>query len=390
MAEQTEVPLSFGGGEHHVAHETRIPEGYARRVVNWDLDDTGVAHQRHVLGLLSGGAECHSGWEDPATGVVYLVAESKLCTYQGGSIVPVPGYLGGHVTLNNVARVYYERVGDIVYFTNGIRHGVVRKDGMAYPWGVPNPVSPVRDVNAGIVRYLTYESPEGQESGAVRFDTGAPPARVGLVPRLYWSDGESTSYRLNGTGRELRTQSLVQFPPGRLLAHTDGRMVVARGGKLYYSQPLNYGLIDPRYDFFDAGGRVSAIAPVRGGTFVSTRGSTVFLQGDPENWSRAEAVGAGVLPGGVCRVPVAAVPDGVAAQDGDKYAWAALTEDGLMFLLDGGRTIQPAKGRVRFPYVEVKVDLVMRDGYYQVVAVPVEAPPAFLEAIDSPLQITEV
>jgi len=301
--------------------------------------------------------------------------------------------LGQDVWLYDGRRVYYFARNGVTYFTNGVAHGTLRPDGFVHTWGVPNPVTPVRDTSQGIVRYLTYEDTNGQESGAVRFDAGVPPQRVGLVPRLFWSDGETTKYRLNGTGRELRTQSLVQFPPGRFLEEIGGRLATVRGSKVYYTSPLNYGLIDPRYNFIDAGSQITAMITVEDGTYVSTKHELLFYSGtDVDELRRESVLGKGILPGAVCRVPVTALSPEVRTNEGQRYAVAALTEDGIALLMNRGNVIAPTGGRLKLPpNTEVRMDLVERDGYYQVVAVPTQPiSAASMAAIDSPVEPIEV
>lgn len=389
MAEQSEVPLSFSGGEDHVAHESRIPEGFARRVVNFDLDDSGVGHQTRALQLQHAAPGAHSLWVDPDTGAVTFGSHGRLRRLEDGAVRVLHwADTGAPIRLPSEARIYYRKSNGDLYFSNGEVHGTVKPDGTAWTWGVPNVASQMRDVDAARVRYLTYQDALGRESGAVRFDTGAPPYVPGLVPRLYWADDESTQYRLDGTGRVLATQGRVQFPPGRFIEELAGRAVTVRGSKVYYSEPFNWGLIDPRYNFASAGGRVTAIAAVSDGMYMATASEIVFLRGlDPEQWQAERMAARGVLPGGMCRIPLTMAPDDVmrAARGGERYVVVMLTEDGPVFAMSSGVLIAPTRGRTRLPRgVEVQMDVVQRNGYYQIVAIPRETGAASTEAADLP------
>lgn len=389
MAEQTEVPLSFGLGEDHVSSEARLPEGRARRVVNWDLDSSGVATQRPLLSPVVQGADCHSLWRNPVNGRVYVVSDEALCLKTEAGLQPVEAADGTIARFPGGSRLYFLPRAGKVYVTSPNRHGVIREDGKLYPWGVPNPTTPVRDESASQVRYLTYVDSLGQESGAVRFDQGTPAYRAGYAHRLYWADENSTKYLLNGTGQELRTRALVQFPPGRFLEEFAGRVATVRGSKVYYSSALNYSLTDPRYNFLDAGGYIVAAAAVEDGIYVSTRDELLFFSGtDVGSTRRINIADEPVLPGGFCRVPVTALPEDVRARDGTKYAVAAVTANGLVYCMPSGWVVK-ANVNVRLPPgTEVRVDLVERSGYYQVVVTPLHIVSSVTsEAHDFPLNV---
>lgn len=54
------APVSFGKGEHHVADETAIPDGFARRISNFDIDDSGKLDTRPVFELVPSMVGGHS------------------------------------------------------------------------------------------------------------------------------------------------------------------------------------------------------------------------------------------------------------------------------------------------------------------------------------------
>lgn len=383
-----EAEIAFSGGENHAASETRIPEGYARRMVNLDIDDTGVVTSRPVLGHIAG-EYVHSIWQDPNTDIVMAVAEDVVCEVEGDNLVPLKTPGGDGVSAYSGRPMQYLSLEGAIYFTDGMINGVVRGDNRIHPWGVHNPVPPRRDPEAERVVYLTYEDESGQESGAVRFDTGDIPARPGLVPRLYWADDESTQYRLNGTGRVLKTQGKAAFPPGRHLTVLGGRIFVARGKWLYYSDPLAYGLADPRYGFEKLESRITALGAVDDGLYVATETAVYFYAGtDPRGWQRRTISNRGAIMGSGCVVPTDAIEQEMVPDPGTQTAFAYLTRSGVAYAGNSGIVIEPTNDTLRLPTdVEVRMDLVARHGYYQLVAVPQEpAGSASTEAIDSPVE----
>lgn len=387
MSELSEVEIVFGQGEHHTAHETRIPEGFARRVENWDLDDNAVATTRPVLVQVVG-QDAHSIWQAPQSGDVYCVQADKLVRVNGSTLTVVLDEFGNEVVAGTQDRMFFHEESGRVWYTNGKINGVLL-EGVSFEWGVMNLAPPNRSASGGDVRFLTYVDNLGRESGAVRFDTGTPPFLPGRAPRLYWSTEESTQYLLNGWSRPLETEHLLPMPPGLFLGFFGGRALVARGNRLYYSLPLNYTLCDPRYNYHTFPSRICGIGPMQSGVYVGTKKVLYFLQGtNPTEWVQEAVTNEGMIFGSGCMVAGDALPQDAFPGDSFLYAFAYLTRSGLAFGVDAGRVFEPTGDRVRLPMdAEVRMDFVVRDGYYQLVAIPQQpVSPASAKAIDSPIE----
>jgi len=383
-----EVDLSFVRGENHVAHETAIPESYARRVENFDLHNSGVAVNRPELRRV-GGQDVHSIWTATTLDLTLMVEQDRVARYRYGSIEWLQDEGGAYKFAGTRGPMYFEEFNEEVYFTNGFVTGVVMPDGTLRNWGVENPVAGNRSVNGDSVRYLTYQDAYGQESGAVRFDNGTPPYVPGHVPRLYWADEASSQYRLNGTGRKLHTQGRTAMPPGRYLTFFGGRAFVARGVFLYYSDPLNPGLCDVRYNFEEFPSPITGIGAMQSGLYVTTLGGVYYAAGaDPTQWSRGTVSEQGAIAGSGLIIPADVLnPESYPRDVTTRYAYAYLTRNGLAIAWDRGRVQEPAAGVLRFPTdTEVRLSLLPRDGYYQLVAVPQNpVNPAAARAIDTPI-----
>lgn len=385
-AERTEVEIVFGRGEHHTAHETRIPEGFARKVENWDLDDNLLAITRPDL-VVTGGLDVHSLWQAPESKTVYCVAEDLLCMAEGDTLEPVLDASGDPIPAGTRDRMFYVEHLGTVWYTNGRINGRVAA-GVAEEWGVWNPMPGNRSSTEN-VRFLTYVDAHGRESGAVRFDVGTPAYIPGKASRLYWATEESTIYRLNGDGRTLETEHLLVMPPGRFLGFFAGRAIVARGNRLYYSLPLNYGLCDPRYNFHTFPERICGVGTMSRGIYVGTRSTIYYLSGtDPSDWTERPVAREGMIFGSGCKVPGDILTQDAIPADHHQDIYAYLTRSGVGFALDGGNIIEPTGDRVRLPVdTEVRMDVVAREGYYQLVAVPQQpVSPASSKAIDSPIE----
>ena len=394
MAELSPTTLSFGAGENHVAQETRIPEGFARRVLNLDLDNEGLGHARaELVKATPSTTYTYSPYVAPTLGLTLLVANDRIAQYRDGDIVPLQDSTGATWSAKTRGPMYWAEYKDVVLFTNGVINGQVDAQGMLHSWWVENPVAGNRVSNGDQVRYLTYEDAEGRESGAVRFDSGTPPFTPGRVARLYWADAESTQYRRNGDGRILQTQGRIVMPPGRYLTVFSGRAFVARGPYLYYSDPLNIGLCDLRYNFEEFSSPITMIAASLSGIYVSTEGGVFFLAGaNPTEWVRREVSPIGAIPGSATIVPADFIDfEALGRAATQQFVVAYLTRSGLAFGLDQGQVVEPTKDRLRLPDdTEVHLQAVPRGGYYQLIAVPQQPPhPAQNRAIDSPVT-TEV
>jgi hypothetical protein len=112
----------------------------------------------------------------------------------------------------------YAQIGPRIYYCNGVNNGII-ENRLSYPW----PVN-------------TYEGPE-------------------------------------------TTRQFFPAPVGQHLAHYNGRMYIAEGGTLWYSEPYAYGLYDLARCFIPFSSRIILIEPVDMGIFVSDKKSIWFLSG---------------------------------------------------------------------------------------------------------------
>ncbi|MGO4700293.1 hypothetical protein [Dyella sp. 2RAB6] len=98
-------------------------------------------------------------------------------------------------------------------------------------------------------------------------------------------------------GRAATTQFLAPMPPGEFVQLWRGRLLLARGRTLIFSEPLNYGLTSPRHGFVQFASRITLIVGVQAGVFVGTREGVVFLRGTkPGEWSREEKTSDAPIP----------------------------------------------------------------------------------------------
>jgi hypothetical protein len=277
---------------------------------NVDIDASGQLSRRAGRTLAVAG-DYHSLW-----------SEGALCLMVGGtSLLRVkPGYTTEALRtgLTAGARMAYCPVNERTYYSNGRETGVVEA-GVSRSWGLANPAhqgtaSAVSgSLPAGTYQWaVTFLRDDGQESGtglAGRIDVGddagitfadlpvsADPAVVGKILYLTECNGSVlyeaatlaaavTTHTVTAPGpaaNPIQTQHLSSPPAGHLIAYFRGRMWVAVGNLVYYSEPHAYELFDLRH-YLDFPGPVTLMAPVEsaegGGMVIAAGEMTGWLSG---------------------------------------------------------------------------------------------------------------
>jgi len=149
-------------------------------------------------------------------------------------------------------------------------------------------------------------------------------------------------------GRACDTRHKTRMRPGMYLRYFRGRLLVARGNVVYISEPLRYGLMDPRTGFVQFPGRVTFIQPVEGGVFVGQPGSVLFMKGQgPEKWDVVQTGAGAPIPGSATSIDGTEMSlDGV--DSASRYAvW--MSERGYAIGTPNGSVVEPQGKRLRVP-----------------------------------------
>lgn len=80
-------------------------------------------------------------------------------------------------------------------------------------------------------------------------------------------------------GKPAKTQHLDPMPTGNYLSLWRGRLLVAKSNVLYFSQALNYHLIDERFDYIALPQSITFLEVVEGGIWVGQSEGVAFLSG---------------------------------------------------------------------------------------------------------------
>lgn len=332
----------------HQPHE--IPAGALRRAVNVDVLDSGKLRRRRGFTPYLAAAGAHSLWGDRA-GNGYFVAADVLKRLNLD---------GTATTLGTVATganpLAFEEAGIGAYFVSRTARGRII-NGVLGTWGVDVPTSPPSMMpGAGVLdpgKYMaaiTYLLDDGRESGASALSAitlsatggitfyGLPvPSQAGVTrKRIYLTtaNGEvlyrvaecaaaDTVATFESYGAELRTAYLTPPPFGTALAYALGRMFIADGPTVWFTEALDFDHCDPRRNFYRFPADVTLLAGAKDGLYVcADRTYFVAAAGTAEASPRA-VLGFGAVAGTRAQIP--------RSED-----WMWFTERGPVLAKDGG------------------------------------------------------
>ena len=103
---------------------------------------------------------------------------------------------------------------------------------------------------------------------------------------------------------------LAPLPGGTSIHAWNGRLVLARGTSLYFSEPLNYGYYDTATGVLPLGGRISWMLAVAGGIYACVRGDVYFLAGTVPEALALRKVDTKVWEGAGTLIPVSDSTEG--------------------------------------------------------------------------------
>lgn len=364
---------SFAGLRNDVPAE-RMEPGDLVTASNVDIDASGQLSRRAGRTLAVAG-DYHSLW-----------AEGDVCLMVGGTTLyrVRPGYTTEALRtgLTSGVRMAYCAVNERVYYSNGHASGVVEA-GVSRSWGLAPPTS--QGTASAVIGYLaagtyqwalTYLRDDGQESGtglAGRIDVGADagiyfsdlpvsadPAVVGKILYVTECDGTvlyeaatlgasattATVIHAGDAANPLMTQHLQQPPAGHLIAYWRGRMCVAAGNILYYSEPHAYELFDLRH-YLEFPGPITLIAPVDdaagGGLVISSGDLTGWISGtSPEDFAFTPLSGDAAILGTLAYVKGSLFGKG---ELGDRLIPMWVSTAGICVALPDGRLLNVTEQR---------------------------------------------
>ena len=290
-----------------------IPPGQVARAVNGQFDLLGKFRRRAGYAKVQPALAAHSGFS--CSHGTFVVQNGTLSSWDGAAFTAlVPGIKGP---------VAYLTYNDQVFWTDGFSTGRI-VNGVAKRWGIVPPVfAPLVVVQAGstspigqVNLYATFIRADGVESGASQvvevqagqgdsivlsgLPTSDDPDVRALV--IYAGRGEvyyreatvpvgqmSVSLSLRASGIITQPRIGLPPPPGLQLAIFRGRIFIAQGRVLWYTDLYDAERYDPASNYILFQDDIDLIAAVDGkprlrapvtGIYVAAGQSTIFLRGE--------------------------------------------------------------------------------------------------------------
>lgn len=267
-----------------------------RNAVNVDVTKPGTLRRRKGYSLKFSGA-CHSLWAhgDDA----FIVRDGALARISGPAESPVLTTL--RTGMSATQPLSYAATPRGVFWSDG--QTLQRIVGnTSSPATLPTPPQPAAagdgDASARFGLCLTYSGADGEEGPAtvpIYFDgesgrlihvSGLPGAFPVGVARLnvyltHPNDTVMQRYASYSTpaatlslvgrfvyGTTCLTLDTVPMPAGKIVRHHGGRLIVASGRTLYYSEPYMLGLLRPSHGFVQYPADITVVEPTSGGLWV--------------------------------------------------------------------------------------------------------------------------
>lgn len=392
-----------------------LPAGTVRKADNVDIRADGSFRRRAGYDIAVAGADFHSLHKAPR-GVlvgrgdkVYALdletfAPTALCAM--GSTEPVEfTEFNGHTYFINPASFWWIPADDTAPRRVGVREPASLPDLVAHPNGTLLP----GEYAVGLSRL----DERGEESRTVLVGqvtltgtggiqlTGLPQDlmssyRVYLTPPggevLYLSEQFSGAFSQfvvtrMPDGAQRTTQHLRPMPPGDFVRAHGGRLYVAAGDRVWFSEALRPHMHDPRHNFIQFVGRISFIEAVAGGLFVGDERGVWFLSGkDPEQFQMQLVSSPTAVRRSSLVLSGAHFDKRLTETDLDVAIW--LSTEGYMLGRPSGDVFSFHPERVRVAAgLEGRSRFVVRDGVKQVITlVAATTASGYGVAIDTTLQ----
>lgn len=365
----------FNVGIDHISPEASMPKGSLRDAINMDIDREGNLNQRPGLTLLRSSDHAYTIWKsDDGFSYVQDGDTIYLATYDGAL------HLTAVATLNSLEPVSFTNLLHAACFSNRSTIGLILPDGSSRRLGVeaPGGFSATVGVNGGMdagnyalaITYLVGEE-EGVMSalafvtvpanGGVQLGLPTPIEANVTALNVYMTQASGeimylrtrvpaglASFLLGKTprGRTCATQNKWRTPPGAIVRYWHGRLLVANGPVLRFSDPMRYGVTDPRHGFIQEARPIVLMEPVEGGVFVGTAAGVVFYRGSsPADWVREPTDGKPPIPFTGARVPANELGGDVGGSS--KFVAMWLSSNGFVIGTVDGALVQPQATRIR-------------------------------------------
>jgi len=215
--------------------------------------------------------------------------------------------------------ISFEEIDGIIYYTSTSNNGII-SNGLRRNWGIErNWLSPTLNQSTGSLDAgyyqvnFTWVYPDGRESGCARSSViaisqdGAITVQIPQGPsgvlyaRVYCSTqngntlyyhgyaNENSSYLISDTSSlidPLRFFNIDKAPLGHITSYYRGRIYIASGNTLWYSEPFQYEQFRLESNYFEFPEEIREVMPVEDGIWVASD-KLYYLSGEePDKFKR--------------------------------------------------------------------------------------------------------
>lgn len=136
---------------------------------------------------------------------------------------------------------------------------------------------------------------------------------------------------------------LRPLPGGSAVSYWNGRLLVARGNSLLWSEPVRFGVFNPLANFVTFEERIRWIAPLESGVFVGLRNSVRFLRGgNPAEFVQSRVATA---PGSGAVIKTSGLSPELVQGASEVACW--LSDRGFALGLPTGQVVFPQADRLK-------------------------------------------
>ena len=327
----------WGRGMNNRRPDVDLPVDLLRNAVNVDVLVSGKVRRRRGISQVIADAGAHSLFAHDDRMLWATASALKSCD---SNFVAKTLLTSAKFDLPLSYVVY----NGAIYFSNEKINGKINQYGAYEPWGiVPPTVGPVlASLDAGtrnrqysvtctfVIKTANVEIEEsgapvgsvcnGGDSGVIQVSNIPQPADARVTHiRLYATDIDGnefyqhvdlpvgvTTYTIRrpyGLGKQLRSQFLANVPPGQLITAYKGRIYVASGNVLYFTEPLYYGAYHTARGFMMFPERITMLKASNEGIFISSD-VTYFIAGtQPKEAKLQPMLPYKAIEGAACDVP---------------------------------------------------------------------------------------
>jgi hypothetical protein len=328
------IPLGpWPKGIQNMNDPTATPKGALIEAVNVLINSDGSIEPRRGYSLATAGGNSLFRWNSRTFGLlnnaVVEIFDTSAKTLGGPTIQ---------------GKVTWSVFNDRPMFTNMDGVGLVVGESVEM-LTIPAPMAPTGATIPVADMYISFVNKYGNEGPLAPYFGSLPAFPTDIAgANLYRRQGD-TIYRTNGqtdnVGRPAEILNLAGLPGGKYARYWRGRVIVARGRTLFFSEPFNYALYNRSAGFVQFESAITFIEAVEGGVYVGLKNNGVhFLAGaTPEDWKRTVADLVEAQPGASLLVPTSQMK--LTLQSKPEWVAVWFTDKGFAVGLPSGNVTYP-------------------------------------------------